>query len=344
MSSTGSSKFEAALAKYDETAWLEALDSLLPSIHEVDRAAVQIWFRFFPLDLRTYLEEAEDRDETLHGLAMQGDYDLATQIDTSHRFLYGSRFWPRVKAAINERNGSFGGDGADLAAEIRAIAEAVGKADLATGIAAVGLMTFRQAGAEAFAATTGDKPALKGLLAKSPDEIVKERTAEPSQGILGFLRSIDKEFRVIWDETDKRARFSIIFDEEIATAAARDQSRNWLDKDKRCIEGVIPVECRSAACGTCWVGVIGGAENLRDVEPLERKQMKVFGYRQGDEKKPFMRLACQAAAEGSVSIVIPPWNGVFGKKVYANVEKVELEPATTSAAKLRETINDVLEN
>ena len=66
--------------------------------------------------------------------------------------------------------------------------------------------------------------------------------------------------------------------------------------------------------------------------------MKVFGYNQPDEAKPFMRLACQAKAYGNVSIVIPPWNGVFGKKVYDNVEDVELEPVTTSAKKLRETI------
>ena len=66
--------------------------------------------------------------------------------------------------------------------------------------------------------------------------------------------------------------------------------------------------------------------------------MKIFGYNQPDEAKPFMRLACQARGYGNATIVIPPWNGVFGKKVYG-VEDVELEPATTSAAKLRETIS-----
>jgi hypothetical protein len=39
-----------------------------------------------------------------------------------------------------------------------------------------------------------------------------------------------------------------------------------------------------------------------------------------------------------VHIVIPPWNAVFGKKVRGNVEDVELEPVTTSAKQLRETI------
>jgi hypothetical protein len=83
---------------------------------------------------------------------------------------------------------------------------------------------------------------------------------------------------------------------------------------------------------------------LAEVQRLERKQMKVFGYNQPDDAKPFMRLACQAKAHGNVSIVIPTWNGVFGKKVYHNVEEVELKPATTSAKRLRETIESATSN
>ena len=70
----------------------------------------------------------------------------------------------------------------------------------------------------------------------------------------------------------------------------------------------------------------------------ERRSMSVFGYNQPDEEKPFLRLACQAKAFGNATIVIPPWNGVFGKKIRGNVEELELEPATTSAKVLRETI------
>jgi len=66
--------------------------------------------------------------------------------------------------------------------------------------------------------------------------------------------------------------------------------------------------------------------------------MKVFGYGQTEDQKPIIRLACQAKASGNVSIIIPPWNAVFGKKVRGNVEEVELEPVTTSAKKLRETL------
>jgi ferredoxin len=133
-------------------------------------------------------------------------------------------------------------------------------------------------------------------------------------------------------------KFQIISDEEIASASARDQSQNWRARDERCWEGVVPVECRSASCGTCWVGVLGGEEKLSEVGRRERYRMKVFGYEQPNDERPILRLACQAKAYGNATIVIPPWNGVFGKTVYGNVEELDLEPVTTSAKKLRETI------
>jgi len=129
-----------------------------------------------------------------------------------------------------------------------------------------------------------------------------------------------------------------MIDEEIATASQKDRDEDWQKLDERCWEGPVPIECTSASCGTCWVGVLGGAEKLADVKPRERRAMKVFGYNQPEEAKPFLRLACQARAEGNVTLVIPPWNGVFGKKIYGNVEELVLEPNTTSAKHLREVI------
>ncbi len=38
------------------------------------------------------------------------------------------------------------------------------------------------------------------------------------------------------------------------------------------------MECRSASCGTCWVGILGGAEKLSDVAAREGKKIKEFGY------------------------------------------------------------------
>jgi uncharacterized 2Fe-2S/4Fe-4S cluster protein (DUF4445 family) len=63
--------------------------------------------------------------------------------------------------------------------------------------------------------------------------------------------------------------------------------------------------------------VLGGAEKLSDVARLEGKRIKEFGYIVTDEPKPLIRLACQAQISGAVSIVIPPWNGVFGKYLRA---------------------------
>lgn len=335
--------FENFLNSFDEKTWLAALTDLLAEIHAVDRNGVQIWFRFYPLELFRTLQAAENRDELVQKFVLQGDYELKNQIDSSHKFLYGHRFWKEVKNAIVGRAESFKNENADLAGEIRQIAKSVTEnlkvdASLPVAISAVGLMTLVQTGFDAFKNAEGKVYLDKNQIKLSPEKILAQRAKDDSQGFFGFLKTVNKEWTVVYDENQSSAKFRLFNDEEIASGAARDQSQNWVEKDARCIEGVIPVECRSAACGTCWVGVLGGAEKLSDVAPREEKQMKVFGYNQPKEAKPFLRLACQARAQGAVSIVIPPWNGVFGKRVYGNVEDVELVPATTAAAKLREKI------
>ena len=100
------------------------------------------------------------------------------------------------------------------------------------------------------------------------------------------------------------------------------------------MEGPIPVECRSASCGTCWVGVLGGAEGLSDVGVREGKKIKEFGYIDSGEPKPLIRLACQALAQGAVSVVIPPWNGQFGKYLKS------LKASESQIAGLAEPDND----
>ncbi|MEZ5308466.1 MAG: 2Fe-2S iron-sulfur cluster-binding protein [Pyrinomonadaceae bacterium] len=340
-------RFESNLRTKTEEEWLEALNSALSSIHEVDRNATQIWFGFYPLALHRYLEASEDPVKTAQRFVMQGNFKLSENIDGSHTFLYGSRYWQTVKTAIAERAESYVEDSLDIASEARSLADTVSSAakcdsSLALGIAFVGLMTLNQTGLDLFKSTDGAAQKPSGILAGSPESVLAHRKREKKQGFLGFLKTINKDFIVNWDEAQKNAEFPLIEKEEIASASARDQSRDWKSGDARCLEGVIPVECRAAACGTCWVGVISGAENLSDVQRLERKQMEIFGYRQGAEAKPIMRLACQAKADGNVSIVIPPWNGVFGRKVYG-VEEVVLEPATKSAARLRETIASAIE-
>jgi ferredoxin len=338
------------LTQFTESDWLAAVESLLPDIHEVDRNAVQVWFRFYPLELRKYIERSGDEDEVKRQLQLLGNYDLAEQIDTSHRFLYGHRYWPQVKHAIEAEADGFSDDGTELPDLVKKLSMQVSERtnakrpverDLLNGIILVGLMTLNQVGLEKFKTARGEVEKPVGLMAKSPLQIVAERKRDDSQGLFGFLRTVDKKFSVNWIDKLASGRFSIINDEEIASASAHDQSQDWKARDPRCWEGVVPVECRSASCGTCWIGILAGQEKLSEVGRRERRQMKVFGYRQPDDEKPFLRLACQAKAYGNATIVIPPWNGVFGKPVYGNVEELELEPVTTAAQKLRETLASV---
>src|SRR5207237_3667283 len=129
-----------------------------------------------------------------------------------------------------------------------------------------------------------------------------------------FLKTIYKKFAVAFSGLHAAGRFPVLMDEEVATASQKDRSRDWRAIDPRCWEGPVPIECTSASCGTCWVGVLGGQEKLTEVGRRERRQMKVFGYNQPGEENPFIRLACQARADGNVTIVIPTENAVLGKK------------------------------
>lgn len=337
--------FTEYLNKFSEQEWLETVEKLLPEIHEVDRNAVQIWFRFYPLSLYRFLETAENREEAIRKLAIQGDFELKNQIDSSHKFLFGHRFWKETRDAIIAHTESSVNEIGDLTAEVNEIAKEVAKSAqakecLTKGIVLAGLMTLVQVGIEKFKASEGKVFIDPKFAKRSAKEIVEERARDDSQGIFGFLKTVNKQFSVCYDETEENGKFKLTNEEELATASGRDQSKDWKSMDERRWEGVIPVECRSASCGTCWVGILGGQEKLSEVSPRERRQMKVFGYNQPEDDKPFIRLACQAKAFGNATIVIPTWNGVFGKKVYGNIEEVELEPVTTSAAKLREIVKE----
>ena len=94
--------FETFLNQHDEEAWSATLATLLRSIHEVDRNATQIWFAFYPLSLFRALQTSDDRDKLAQQLLLQGDYELRDQVDRSHKFLYGHRFWPQVKKAVEQ--------------------------------------------------------------------------------------------------------------------------------------------------------------------------------------------------------------------------------------------------
>lgn len=309
--------FDNFLAKHDEEAWSATLTTLLRSIHEVDQNATQIWFAFYPLALFQALAAAEDPEKLRQQLLMQGTYALKDQIDSSHTFLYGHRYWPEVKKAV-EKHARSSSSEASLPDQILAVAEDVArqvKADrsLTVGITAVAFMTVQQVGLEAFEKAPGNLMIDPEHARRSPEQVLRERAKDDSQGLLGFLRTVNKKWTVTFDENDDRAKYRMNHVQDLAWGAAEDRSRNWREIDPRRVEGPIPVECRSASCGTCWVGVLGGAEKLSDVAAREGKKIKEFGYIDTTEPKPLIRLACQAQTQGAVSIVIPPWNGVFGK-------------------------------
>ena len=347
--------FDQFLKQQDEESWSAALATLLRSIHEVDRNATQIWFSFYPLSLWHALAQTEDRERLAQQLLLQGDYELRDQIDKSHTFLYGHRFWPQVKRAVEQRAGEWEslsvGDRmpgldedvannslttagsklssqhpipdtlrptASLADQILTIARRVAgevKKDesLLVGITAVAFMTIQQVGFAAFKAAPGTIHIDRKHTNKSPEQILRERAKDDSQGLLGFLRTVNKQFTITHDENDDKAKYKLNDGQDLAWGAADDRSRDWRAIDPRRMEGPIPVECRSASCGTCWVGVLGGAEKLSDVAAREGKKIKEFGYIDTAEPKPLIRLACQALANGAISVVIPPWNGQFGK-------------------------------
>src|SRR5687767_14783605 len=153
--------FDGYLKQHDEESWSATLTTLSRSIHEVDRNATHIWFSFYPLGLHQALEEAQDPERLAQQLLMQGNYKLVDQIDSSHTFLYGHRYWPEVKSAVQKHARDFlTGETPSLADQIVSVAQQVAakaRADqsLLIGTTAVAFMTVRQAGLAAFEAAPG---------------------------------------------------------------------------------------------------------------------------------------------------------------------------------------------
>jgi len=306
----------AHLCQYSTEDWRRALETLSAEIHPIDRAATRIWFAFYPLDLFLTLERSADPAQTERRLGLMGRWRLAEQIDESHRFLYAHRYWPHVKRAVS----GISSPPDQLPALITQVADAATRRarvdrEMLLGMSAVALMTLRQAGAAAFEAAPGQIHLPERARALTPHQVMKQRAKDDWQGIFGFARGIKKRWTVRFDESDPEAVFPLIHGQELATAAQSDK-RDYRTRDPRCIprEGPIPVECRAASCGTCWVGVIAGADKLSPIVARdEGRRLEVFGYGETKGENPLVRLACQAKGFGAVTIVIPPWNGIFGR-------------------------------
>lgn len=297
----------------------DILQPLLPSIHDVDRDATRIWFQFYPSALAQAIYEAVDAPSLERRLFLEGRYRLADQIDTSHWFLYGHRYWPPVKAAIIADTTS-PADARDFTVQVREIA---GKAaasaqgadvSLLTGITAVGVMTLNQVGLDAFRASGSGAVSVAGpALKRTPAELIAARKRDDRQGLLtSFLRPLEARYSVIFDERRRDGRFEITRNQHITTASAKD-GRDYSSEPRHCQEGPVPIRCRSGSCGSCWVGVLGGADKMTPIDRVEAHRLKACGYEAAEDGAPVIRLACMAQVSGNVTIVIPPWNGVLGK-------------------------------
>jgi ferredoxin len=205
----------------------------------------------------------------------------------------------------------------DLAAQVQAIAHGVAArlgidASWLVGITAVALRTLQQAGLPEAAASPSTASLSIGAPESDPDRIVARRRRR-ARGLFGFLRGRPL-WTVTFDERPPVRSFPLIDSQHLTTAAALD-TRDYRAEDPRCSEGPIPVHCRSCSCGTCWVGVLDGAEHLSPVEPRERTTIAALGYLDEPEPRPVIRLACMAQAHGPVTLVIPPWNGQIGARL-----------------------------
>lgn len=314
---TDQTQFQTYLNQHDDAAWAALIAELQPAIHPVDQKATRIWFAFFPVKLHRALSESADPEATAKKLILKGNYRLVDQVDSSAEFLYGHRYWPQVKAAVAEAARME--TAAPLAAQIRDVARKVaGKISvgesLLVGITAVAFGTLQQVGLELFT-----QPARQGQYVsrwkKSADEVVADRAKDDGQGLLGFLRTVNKHFSVTYREFESGCSFKLTNMQDV-TMAGRQYDRDYHAEDARCMpgEGPIPVECRAASCGTCWVGVLSDTGKISPPNEREINRWRYFGYEgfNGKDESP-VRLACQIKAYGNVTLVVPPWNGMIGK-------------------------------
>src|SRR6476661_5161212 len=199
--SNNKTPFETFLNDHDEESWSATLTTLLRSIHEVDRNATQIWFAFYPLALFQALANSDDAEQLRQRLLMQGKFYLKDQIDSSHTFLYGHRYWPEVKSAVQQHAAEFASSAA-LSDQILAVADGVAvklrvDRSLIVGITAVAFMTIRQVGIAAF-----NSPGLVQIdskhARKSAEQVLRDRAKDDSQGLLGFLRTVNKKWTVTY--------------------------------------------------------------------------------------------------------------------------------------------------
>lgn len=303
----------AYLSQFDDAGWLRVVDRIQQSIHPVDRAATSIWFHLFPLALQRAMLRP-DAATLARRMTLAGHWQLAEQPHTSHHFLYAHRYWAEARQAVLDYvDAAQPPASLDLAAQVHAIATQAAlrarvRADVLLGIAAVALRTLAQVGPDVFGSALPVSPPASSRDG-GPDAVLAARRA--GRGWLADWLGRSPRLRVVFDEQRADGWFPIVHSQHVATAAALDV-RPHRERDARCSEGPIPVHCRSCSCGTCWVGVLAGADALSPMEPAERAKLVECGV-VVEGSHPVMRLACMAQAYDRVAIVVPPWNGLVGR-------------------------------
>lgn len=315
---TGEETFHSFLVEHDQRYWNQLLSRIVPSLHPVDQAATQIWFSFWPLKLSRALHQSDDPVQTAKDLELDGSYRLEDQLDSSVEFLYGCRYWPQVKKAVLAHARSCTDPaGMNLQMHILKTADTLAAVEnvvqsLLLGITATGFMVFQQVGVTVFSGAA-DKPGNKPDNNLTADQVVQARAKKTRGSLFGFLHGTGRKFTVIFDEKRAEHTFQVIRGQDLSMASAADE-RDYTTEDPRRIAGPIPAQCRSAACGYCWIGVLDGREKLCEITEFERKRLKYFGYTSQDsdhETHPIIRLSCQSKCYGDVSVVVPPWNGAL---------------------------------
>ena len=320
----GMTVFESYLNRLDEGDWAESLARILPRIHPVDSQATRIWFAFWPLKLRLALDGSPDPAQVFKEFQLDGNPRLEEQIDASVGFLFGSAFWTEVKQAVvahaeecsEPQETSLDAHVLELAGRLAARLQV--EQSLLTGIVAVGVMVLRQVGLSSLEACAREPSPNGG--SRTAAEVLKLRRGRGWKSLIWK----SKKYRVAFDESVRESCYEALDGQDLSMASGSDP-RDFRESDPRRVAGPVPVQCRSGACGYCWIGVLAGAENLSEMTSFEKRRLEYFGYAPPAEiarKHPAVRLACQSKCYGDVSILVPPWNGVLeGRALAASTDE-----------------------
>jgi len=312
--------FHHFLSNHDGDKWDHVLKELLPLVHKVDLDATQIWFSFWPLKLTRSLQGSADSSAIAKNLQLDGKYRLDQQMDSSVTFFYAFRYWGIVKTAILDFSESTKrSHEMNLPTVIHSIASQVADfcqvdESIVLGITAAGVMMLQQVGVSAFESKVERQTVVKPAL--SVDQVLRARNEKRKGGILSYFGIQNRKYRVTYEEKNPSGAFSAMHGQDLSMASSTDK-RDFRNQDHRRVYGPVPAECRSGACGYCWIGVTNGKENLSGLAAFEKKRLAYFGYLEKDVEigsHPPIRLSCQAKCQGDVTIVIPPWNGVLNNR------------------------------